>query len=96
MAGQRAARRYVVAGFVQGVGFRWSSARLAHSLGVRGTVRNRPDGSVEIRAMATPEVLERFRRGLETVMPGRVASIAEDSLPLPERGSEPVDYRIVR
>ena len=93
--GDPIARRYVVAGFVQGVGFRWSTARLARSLGVRGTVRNRPDGSVEIRAVAVPKVLERFRHGLETEMPGRVDSIAEDSVEFPEWGTGPDEYRIV-
>lgn len=90
------ARRYVVAGFVQGVGFRWSTARLARTLGVRGTVRNRPDGSVEIDAVSGPEILDHFRRGLRSDMPGRVDSVVEQSLELPGSGEEPSDFRIVR
>ena len=37
----------VVTGRVQGVGFRWSARRAAERIGVTGSVRNRPDGSVE-------------------------------------------------
>ena len=40
-------RKCVVHGRVQGVGFRWFVTRNAKDLGVRGTVRNRPDGAVE-------------------------------------------------
>ena len=56
-----------VVGRVQGVFFRVSTRNKALELGVTGTVRNEPDGSVAIRAEAEPAVLERFvewcRRG---------------------------------
>ncbi|MEX0827167.1 MAG: acylphosphatase [Acidimicrobiia bacterium] len=39
--------RVVVAGRVQGVGFRWSTRRAAERIGVTGWVRNREDGAVE-------------------------------------------------
>ncbi len=93
--GELVARRYLVSGFVQGVGFRWSTARLARALGVRGAVKNRPDGTVEIRAFAIPEVLERFRSALQTEMPGRVDAILEDTVELPDPGGRPDDFRIV-
>jgi acylphosphatase len=41
-------RRYLFFGRVQGVGFRYTTAELAQSCGVRGFVRNRADGSVEL------------------------------------------------
>jgi len=38
------ARRYIVRGRVQGVGFRWFVEREAHLLGITGWVRNNHDG----------------------------------------------------
>jgi acylphosphatase len=43
-------RRYVVAGLVQGVGFRWYVARHARGLGLAGYARNLADGRVEVVA----------------------------------------------
>ncbi len=48
----------LVEGLVQGVGFRWFVARRADSLGIRGWVRNLPDGKVEIDAEADRSLLE--------------------------------------
>ncbi len=61
------AKRVVVQGRVQGVGYRdWMVAQ-ARSLGVDGWVRNRPDGSVEALVYgevdAVEELLRACRRG---------------------------------
>lgn len=56
----RIARRFVVRGIVQGVGFRWFTAQAANLLGVRGWVRNLDDGSVEVYAVADPDTLDDF------------------------------------
>ncbi|PYX83639.1 MAG: acylphosphatase [Acidobacteria bacterium] len=58
------ARRFVVRGRVQGVGFRWFVEREAHMLGVAGWVRNNADGSVEVLAMGTREQLAGLRSRL--------------------------------
>jgi len=61
------ARRYVVRGRVQGVGFRWFVEREAHVLGIAGWVRNNHDGSVEVLAQGTRDQLSglhsRLREG---------------------------------
>src|ERR1700681_3400078 len=59
------ARRYVVRGRVQGVGFRWFVEREAQILQVAGWVRNDPDGSVEVLAVGTPEQLAGLRSRLQ-------------------------------
>jgi len=59
------ARRFLVRGRVQGVGFRWFVEREAQILGIVGWVRNNPDGSVEVLAMGTPEQLAGLRSRLQ-------------------------------
>jgi len=58
------ARRFLVRGRVQGVGFRWFVEREAHILGVSGWVRNNPDSSVEVFAMGTRDQLSGLRSRL--------------------------------
>jgi acylphosphatase len=57
----------IVAGRVQGVGFREFTRRAAEGRGAAGFVRNRADGTVEARLVAPPEALaaliEELRRG---------------------------------
>jgi acylphosphatase len=61
------AKRYLVRGRVQGVGFRWFVEREAHMLGIAGWVRNNHDGTVEVLAQGTRDQLSglhsRLREG---------------------------------
>jgi acylphosphatase len=59
------ARRFLVRGRVQGVGFRWFVEREAHMLGIAGWVRNNSDSTVEVLAMGTPEQLSGLRSRLQ-------------------------------
>jgi len=54
------ARRIVVRGMVQGVGFRYFVQRSGKRLGLAGNVCNLADGTVEIVVEGSPEVLEEF------------------------------------
>jgi acylphosphatase len=58
------ARRFVVRGRVQGVGFRWFVEREAHILGIAGWVRNNADGGVEVMAQGTRDQLSGLRSRL--------------------------------
>jgi acylphosphatase len=58
------ARRFLVRGRVQGVGFRWFVEREAHILGIAGWVRNNADGSVEVLAQGTRDQVSGLRSRL--------------------------------
>jgi acylphosphatase len=59
--------RLRITGRVQGVGYRIWATRTAASVGLRGWVRNRSDGSVEVLATGAPEdvaaLVEACRQG---------------------------------
>ena len=61
------ARRYLISGAVQGVGFRYFAERAAREIGVTGWIRNLDDGGVEVYANGTEGQLEalemRLRQG---------------------------------
>jgi acylphosphatase len=72
------ARRLLVRGRVQGVGFRWFVEREAHILGIAGWVRNNSDGSVEVLAQGTRDQLIGLRSRLqEGPRAARVDDVAE-------------------
>ena len=48
---QQVARRWLIRGRVQGVGFRYFAQRAASELGLTGYVRNLDDGRVEVYAV---------------------------------------------
>jgi acylphosphatase len=52
--------RAVVTGRVQGVFYRDSCQQMARRFGVRGSVRNRSDGSVEIVAEGSRDAVDQF------------------------------------
>jgi len=51
-------------GRVQGVGFRYTTRKVADGFEVTGTVRNLADGRVELLAEGTENELDAFREGI--------------------------------
>ena len=83
------ARRYLVSGRVQGVGFRFFTQAEAAREGVRGWVRNVPAGGVAISAEGTAEAIERFERAIRQGPPGaRVDGVEASDAPLGDHDGE--------
>lgn len=60
----RVARRFVVSGRVQGVGFRYFALDAARRENLHGYVTNNDDGTVEAVAEGEPASVERFELAL--------------------------------
>lgn len=83
------AKRFVVRGRVQGVGFRWFVEREASLLGIAGWVRNNHDGSVEVLAQGTRDQLSGLHSRLrEGPRAARVDAVeVSDMAPVPGMSS---------
>ena len=78
----RVARRFLIGGRVQGVGFRYFTKREGQREGLLGWVRNRPDGRVEAECEGDAEAVERFERAIRQGPPGaRVDEVTAETLP---------------
>ena len=82
-------RRFLVFGTVQGVFFRQSTRVEAKKLGIHGSARNLPDGSVEVLAQGTAAAVEELRvwlhRGPAQARVVDVRDMApDDAQPVPE------------
>jgi acylphosphatase len=74
-----AARRFFVRGHVQGVGFRYFTQEAARALGLRGYVRNLPDGRVEAWVEGNPQAIEKLHGQILQGPPGaRVSDVSSE------------------
>ena len=74
------AKRFIVRGRVQGVGFRWFVQREAQMLGITGWVRNNFDGAVEVLACGNDSQLSILKSRLEKgPRAARVDAVEESS-----------------
>lgn len=90
-SGDLAFRRIEIKGIVQGVGFRPFVFRLAEELGIRGDVRNTPEG-VLVRAAGTAESIQLFLLRLREEAPP--ASVIEEMIVLEEEPFDVGGFRI--
>ena len=80
---------FKVQGKVQGVGYRMWVRSTATALGLRGSVRNLVDGSVEVHVAGPAEAVAALERRLSQGPPGaRVTGVvrAFSRMPIPDRG----------
>ncbi|MDQ2918262.1 MAG: acylphosphatase [Verrucomicrobiota bacterium] len=54
------AKQVFYEGHVQGIGFRWSVKHIARGFDVTGSVRNLPDGRVELQAVGKADEVSAF------------------------------------
>src|SRR5208283_1433606 len=83
------AKKFMIMGRVQGVGYRYFAERVALQLGIRGYVKNLWDGNVEVYAIGEALALDELKRQLaEGPRSARVTAVDESD--------EPVDTRYNR
>lgn len=86
MPEERQAKRFVVSGLVQGVGYRFFAQRVADRLGVAGYVKNLHDGRVEVYAIGTAAQLVSLRAELARgPRAAEVSSLREEEEPVKQQ-----------
>ncbi|HSQ37394.1 MAG TPA: acylphosphatase [Acidimicrobiia bacterium] len=73
-----AARRIVVSGRVQGVGFRFSAQHVAKDLRIAGWARNLPDGRVEVHLQGEPGAMRAMVDWLRRGPVGAAVTLVEE------------------
>ncbi|MGB9734813.1 MAG: acylphosphatase [bacterium] len=81
-------------GRVQGVWFRASTKEIADKLGIKGWVRNLPDGSVEVDATGNADAIEEFIQWCHKGPPG--ARVTDVSIEYVESMADYTDFKIIR
>ncbi len=77
------ARRFLISGMVQGVGYRFFAMRAAARHQMLGTVRNLPDGRVEVVAEGERDAMDEFKQDLATgPSMAEITDIEETDLPV--------------
>ncbi len=84
--GTKVAKKFLISGRVQAVGYRFFAERWANQLGIRGYVKNLWDGNVEVYAIGDEALLGEFKRRLvEGPRSAQVAGVEEFDEPVNSR-----------
>jgi acylphosphatase len=83
---------FILEGRVQGVGFRWWTRRQAAAFGLHGTVRNLPDGAVEVHVEGPGGAVASF---LATVRQGPPGAHVTRVRTVPSEGDLPQEFRVI-
>ena len=82
------------AGRVQGVGFRYTAKTVATGFEITGTIRNRPDGRVELVAEGGRGELDAFRAALRDA--GLAGFIRDEQVSWADAKNETRGFEIIR
>ena len=74
-------RTVLFSGRVQGVGFRYTTCRVAEDHAVTGYVRNLPDGRVETVIEGDKDEVDRFLAALKTEMASYIREVQQHESP---------------
>jgi len=72
--------RFSFTGQVQGVGFRWTTNRIATGFAVTGFVRNRLDGTVELIVQGSRSAIDSFVSAVKSHFAKSIRSMTRESL----------------
>ena len=70
--------RVIFHGRVQGVGFRWTTNRIAKRFAVTGYVKNLADGTVELVAQGSSEAVLGLVQAIQESMGANIADCVDD------------------
>ena len=76
------AKHIVYSGRVQGVGFRFTVLNVANRYRLAGSVRNLPDGSVEVYVQGQAESLDSFQHDIDESFAGYIRQTDVESIPV--------------
>ena len=82
------AKHIIFRGRVQGVGFRYTTYRVAARYDVAGFVRNLPDGTVEMLAQGPADEVDRCIREVQDSFAGYIRDARIEQVPCNPRYSE--------
>jgi acylphosphatase len=77
-------RRYIFYGRVQGVGFRFTTVRIAKNFKVTGYVKNLDDGTVELVVFGQETEIDKFINQIKSYFKTHITNISITPLPYNE------------